>query len=53
MKDGKKSRQGDRGQRPLVYHGVRFYQASYGPNGKIDKLVISAKLPGSPEKKDV
>jgi cytochrome c biogenesis protein len=28
---------------PLVYHGVRFYQSSYGPNGKIDKLVISAK----------
>ena len=27
---------------PLVYSGVRFYQSSYGPNGKVDKLVISA-----------
>lgn len=27
---------------PLVYRGVRFYQASYGNTGKIDKLVLSA-----------
>ena len=39
---------------PLVYHGVRFYQSSYGPNGKIDKLVISAKtVAGSGEKKEL
>jgi cytochrome c biogenesis protein len=28
---------------PLIYSGVRFYQSSYGPTGKIDKLIISAK----------
>ncbi len=27
---------------PLVYRGVRFYQASYGNTGKIDKLVLTA-----------
>ncbi len=27
---------------PLVYNGVRFYQSSYGPNGKVDKLLIAA-----------
>ncbi len=27
---------------PLVYAGVRFYQASYGKTGKIDKLVLTA-----------
>jgi cytochrome c biogenesis protein len=27
---------------PLVYHGLRFYQASYGKTGKIDKLVLTA-----------
>jgi cytochrome c biogenesis protein len=38
---------------PLVYRGVRFYQASYGPNGKIDKLLISAKAStGLGEKKE-
>jgi cytochrome c biogenesis protein len=26
---------------PLVYRGVRFYQASYGNTGKVDKLVLS------------
>lgn len=25
---------------PLVYHGVRFYQASYGTTGKVEKLVL-------------
>src|SRR5208283_4856260 len=25
---------------PLLYNGVRFYQSSYGPNGKIDKLML-------------
>jgi cytochrome c biogenesis protein len=27
---------------PLVYHGLRFYQASYGRTGKIDKLILDA-----------
>ncbi len=27
---------------PLVYSGVRFYQSSYGPNGKVNKLLIDA-----------
>ena len=27
---------------PLVYQGVRFYQASYGRNGKLDRLVLDA-----------
>jgi cytochrome c biogenesis protein len=27
---------------PLFYNGVRFYQASYGPNGKVDKLALIA-----------
>ncbi|MGA2981124.1 MAG: cytochrome c biogenesis protein ResB [Terriglobales bacterium] len=27
---------------PLLYNGVRFYQASYGPNGKVDKFSLLA-----------
>ena len=27
---------------PLVYHGLRFYQASYGRTGKLDRLLLSA-----------
>jgi cytochrome c biogenesis protein len=27
---------------PLVYHGLRFYQASYGRTGKLDRLVLDA-----------
>jgi len=27
---------------PLVYRGVRFYQSSYGPTGKLDKIVFKA-----------
>lgn len=27
---------------PLVYRGVRFYQASYGETGKVDKLLLTA-----------
>ncbi len=27
---------------PLVYQGIRFYQASYGKTGKVDKLVLTA-----------
>jgi len=26
---------------PLVYNGVRFYQANYGRTGKLDKLLVS------------
>lgn len=33
---------------PLIYSGVRFYQSSFGPNGKVDKLLVSATpKPGS------
>jgi cytochrome c biogenesis protein len=39
---------------PLVYHGVRFYQSRYGPTGKIDKLLLSAKATtGAGGKKDL
>jgi cytochrome c biogenesis protein len=27
---------------PLVYHGIRFYQASYGSTGKVDRLILNA-----------
>jgi len=27
---------------PLVYNGIRFYQASYGRTGKIDRLILNA-----------
>jgi cytochrome c biogenesis protein len=27
---------------PLVYHGLRFYQASYGRTGKLDQLILTA-----------
>jgi cytochrome c biogenesis protein len=27
---------------PLVYNGVRFYQSSFGENGKVDRLVFTA-----------
>jgi cytochrome c biogenesis protein len=27
---------------PLVYRGIRFYQASYGRTGKLDRLVLNA-----------
>ncbi len=27
---------------PLLYSGVRFYQSSYGPNGKVDKFTLVA-----------
>jgi cytochrome c biogenesis protein len=39
---------------PLVFSGVRFYQSSYGPTGKLDKLVLSATLTANPaDKKEV
>jgi cytochrome c biogenesis protein len=27
---------------PMVYHGLRFYQASYGRTGKLDRLILDA-----------
>jgi cytochrome c biogenesis protein len=39
---------------PLVYTGVRFYQSSYGPNGKVEKLVLDATpKTASAEKREV
>jgi cytochrome c biogenesis protein len=38
---------------PLVYGGIRFYQASYGPTGKIDQLLFSAQPTSGGEKKDL
>lgn len=38
---------------PLVYGGVRFYQASYGKTGKVDKLVLTATSRQSLDPKDI
>src|SRR5207245_5043320 len=39
---------------PLVYGGVRFYQASYGPTGKLEKLLLTARASSGPgENKDL
>jgi cytochrome c biogenesis protein len=38
---------------PLVYRGIRFYQASYGKTGKIDKLVLTATSRDSAASKDI
>jgi cytochrome c biogenesis protein len=38
---------------PLVYGGIRFYQASYGKTGKIDRLVLSATPRDGQAPKDV
>ena len=39
---------------PLVYGGIRFYQSSFGPNGKVEKLVLEATPSnGSGEKQTV
>lgn len=35
---------------PLVYHGLRFYQASYGRTGKLDHLVLDATPAGGAAK---
>jgi|SRR5579862_819015 len=35
---------------PLVYRGIRFYQASYGHTGKVDKLVLTATSAKGPAK---
>jgi cytochrome c biogenesis protein len=38
---------------PLVYGGIRFYQASYGKTGKIDKLVLTATPRTGQASKDI
>lgn len=39
---------------PLLYSGVRFYQSSYGPNGKVDKLMlVAAPKDGSSPQKEI
>jgi len=39
---------------PLLYSGVRFYQSSYGPNGKVDKLLlVAAPSNGSGQKQEI
>ncbi len=39
---------------PLLYSGVRFYQSSYGPNGKVDKLaLVATPSNGSGEKQEI
>jgi len=38
---------------PLVYRGVRFYQASYGPTGKLDKLILTATPKAGGEAQEV
>jgi cytochrome c biogenesis protein len=39
---------------PLLYSGIRFYQSSYGTNGKVDKLVLAATpSSGSGEKREI
>jgi cytochrome c biogenesis protein len=38
---------------PLVYQGIRFYQASYGKTGKIDKLVLTATPRDGSAPKDI
>ena len=38
---------------PLVYGGVRFYQASYGPSGKVEKLVLDATPTTAGEKREI
>lgn len=38
---------------PLVYQGIRFYQASFGKTGKIDKLVLTATPRDGQAAKDI
>jgi len=38
---------------PLVYRGLRFYQASYGKTGKIDKLELTATSRDGKAVKDI
>ncbi len=39
---------------PLLYNGVRFYQSSYGPNGKVDKFsLVATPSYGSGQKQEI
>jgi cytochrome c biogenesis protein len=38
---------------PLVYRGIRFYQASYGLTGKLDRLVLTAVARDGSNIKDI
>jgi cytochrome c biogenesis protein len=38
---------------PLVYRGVRFYQASYGQTGKLDQLLLTANSRDGKASKDI
>ncbi|MFZ0684027.1 MAG: cytochrome c biogenesis protein ResB, partial [Terriglobales bacterium] len=39
---------------PLLYEGVRFYQSSYGPNGKVDRLaLVAVPSDGSGQKQEI
>ena len=38
---------------PLLYSGVRFYQSSYGPNGKVKVLLVATPSSGSGEKREI
>jgi cytochrome c biogenesis protein len=38
---------------PLVYGGIRFYQASFGPTGQMDKVVLTAAPVGSTNAKEL
>jgi cytochrome c biogenesis protein len=39
---------------PLLYSGVRFYQASYGPNGKVEKFsLVATPSNGSGQKQEI
>jgi len=39
---------------PLLYNGVRFYQSSYGLNGKVEKLtLVATPSKGSGEKREI
>jgi|SRR5208282_1207504 len=39
---------------PLLYNGVRFYQASYGSNGKVEKFsLVATPSKGSGEKQEI
>src|SRR5271157_2396776 len=39
---------------PLLHSGVRFYQSSYGPNGKVDKFsLVATPSSGSGQKQEI
>jgi len=38
---------------PLVYNGVRFYQASYGRTGKLDRLILNAAPAGGTTSQEI